>query len=229
MQLAHWTTIRTRTLAEQVYHAVRARILERSLKPGEFVREQEVSRALGVSRTPVREALGRLATEGFLERIPHHGFRVPSNSLADLLELYPIVSALELTAGRLALPRLTREDIARLRAITDRLRAARDRDDVEAVSACKAEFHDAICQKSGNRRLVDMLRDLRTQITRLEVWYYSSREHADRSIQCQEEIIRHIERGEFDAAIDVLRSNVFLTYNELSEEYERETGLRHTA
>lgn len=229
MQFTHWPTIRNRTLSDQVYHAVRARILERSLQPGEFVREQEVSRALGVSRTPVREALGRLATEGFLERIPHHGFRVPSNSLADLLELYPIVSALELTAGRLAMPRLTREDIARLRGITERLRAARDRNDVEAVSACNAEFHDTICQKSGNRRLVDMLRDLRSQITRLEVWYYSTREHADRSIRCQEEIVWHIERGEFEAAIEVLRSNIFLTYDELSAEYERETGLRHTA
>lgn len=203
--------------------------MERSLRPGEFVREHEVSRALGVSRTPVREALGRLATEGFLERIPHHGFRVPSNSLADLLELYPIVSSLELTAGRLALPRLTPQDIERLKTITNKLRAARDRNDVEAISACKAEFHDAICQKSGNRRLVDMLRDLRSQIMRLEVWYYTTREHADRSIRCQEEIVRYIELGEFERAIDTLRANIYLTYDELSAEYAREQGLRESA
>lgn len=229
MQLSKWPRIRTLTLADQVYHAVRARIMDRSLRPGEFVREHEVSRALGVSRTPVREALGRLATEGFLERIPHHGFRVPANSLADLLELYPIVSSLELTAARLALPRLTPQDIERLKAITTKLREARDRNDIEAISACKAEFHDTICQKSGNRRLVDMLRDLRSQIMRLEVWYYTTRENASRSIECQEEIVRHIERGEFEKAIETLRSNIFLTYDELSAQYAREEGLRNSA
>ena len=62
---------------------------------------------MGVSRTPIREALGRLASEGFLERLPHRGFRVPEESLGNLLELYPIVASLELLAGRLALEQFT--------------------------------------------------------------------------------------------------------------------------
>ncbi|HEX6941040.1 MAG TPA: GntR family transcriptional regulator [Longimicrobiales bacterium] len=222
MIATHWPKIGARTLSDQVYHVVRRRILERSLCPGEFVREQELSRALGVSRTPVREALGRLATEGFLERIPHHGFRVPSESLAELIELYPIVSALELLAGRLALPRLGDEELAALRACNQRLREARDRGDIEAVSAVNGEFHDIICQKSGNRRLVDMLRDLRSQVARLEVWYYSSREHTERSIREHDEIIDRIERGEFEDALELLRNNRLLTYRELLREHERE-------
>src|SRR5690606_1919413 len=65
-----WPQIKPLTFADQVYEALRDRILEGELSPGEFIREQEVSEAMGVSRTPVREALGRLASEGFLERIP---------------------------------------------------------------------------------------------------------------------------------------------------------------
>ncbi|HEX6939643.1 MAG TPA: GntR family transcriptional regulator [Longimicrobiales bacterium] len=217
-----WPKIPARTLADQVYHVVRRRILERTLRPGEFVREQELSSALGVSRTPVREALGRLASEGFLERIPHHGFRVPSDSLAELLELYPIVSALEIVASRLALPRLDAEDIEALEACNRRLRGALHGDDLETASEINHEFHDIICEKSGNRRLIDMLRDLRSQVARLEARCYSSREQSERSVREHDEIIRLVERGEFEEAVEVVRRNMVRTYNELVAEHERE-------
>ena len=74
-----WPHISTTTLADQVYAVLRDRIVGGEIRPGEFIREQEVSQGLGVSRTPVREALGRLASEGFAERIPHRGFRIPAD------------------------------------------------------------------------------------------------------------------------------------------------------
>src|SRR5690606_11467686 len=116
-----WPQIKPLTCAGQVYEALRDRILEGELSPGEFIREQEVSEAMGVSRTPVREALGRLASEGFLERIPHRGFRIPEEPLREVLDVYPIVSALEVLCGRLALPRLEPADIERLKAINAKL------------------------------------------------------------------------------------------------------------
>ncbi|HJO04672.1 MAG TPA: GntR family transcriptional regulator [Acidobacteriota bacterium] len=101
-----WPTLATATLTDQVYTVLRDRILAGDVSPGEFIREQEVSDAAGVSRTPVRDALGRLASEGFLERIAHRGFRVPEESITDLLELYPILGTLEVLAGGESFPRL---------------------------------------------------------------------------------------------------------------------------
>jgi DNA-binding GntR family transcriptional regulator len=209
-----WPLPAARTLADQVYQAVRARIMAGALAPGTFLREKDLE-AMGVSRTPIRDALGRLASEGFLERLPHRGFRVPEESLASLLELYPIVAALELLAGRLALERFTPDDVTRLRAINARLAEARDRGDVRGMLELNTEFHRLISERGGNRRLALLLDDLRSQLTRLELWYYSGRERTQRSIQEHEEIIAAIERGDRARALELLERNMSLTWRSL--------------
>ena len=211
-----WSLPAARTLSDQVYHAVRARIMAGELAPGMFLREKDLE-AMGVSRTPIREALGRLASEGFLERLPHRGFRVPEESLANLLELYPIVASLELLAGRLALERFTPDDVAKLRDLNARLAEARDRGDVRAMLDLNTAFHRLISERGGNRRLALLLDDLRSQLTRLELWYYSGRERTQRSIQEHEAIIEAIERGDRSRALELLERNMSLTYRSLSE------------
>jgi DNA-binding GntR family transcriptional regulator len=211
-----WPLPTTRTLSDQVYHAVRARIVAGALAPGTFLREKDLE-TMGVSRTPIREALGRLASEGFLERLPHRGFRVPEESLGNLLELYPIVASLELLAGRLALDRLTPEDLAGLRDINARLAEARDRGDVGAMIDLNTAFHRLITERGGNRRLALLLDDLRSQLTRLELWYYSGRERTQRSIQEHEEIIAAVERGDRARALELLERNMSLTYRSLTQ------------
>jgi DNA-binding GntR family transcriptional regulator len=218
-----WPQIAQYTLADRVYQAVRDRILEGELTPGEFIREQEVSEAMGVSRTPVREALGRLASESFLERIPHRGFRVPDEPVLDLLELYPVVAALELMAGKLALPRLEAEDVARLKEINEKLaRGIRQkkatRDHVRKLIELNNQFHHVFCERSGNRRLCDLLDDFRTQIMRLEIWYYSYPEHTEESVQEHDRIIRAIEAGDHEEALAVLEQNMSLTYRAFVDE-----------
>ena len=211
-----WPLPATRTLSEQVYHAVRARIMAGALAPGTFLREKDLE-SMGVSRTPIREALGRLASEGFLERLPHRGFRVPEESVANLLELYPIVASLELLAGRLAFDRFSAEDVARLRDINARLAEARDRGDVRAMLDLNTAFHRLITERGGNRRLALLLDDLRSQLSRLEHWYYSGRDRTQRSIQEHEEIIAAVERGDRARALELLERNMSLTYRSLTQ------------
>ena len=211
-----WPLPASRTLSDQVYHAVRSRIMAGALAPGTFLREKDLE-TMGVSRTPIREALGRLASEGFLERLPHRGFRVPEESLAHLLELYPIVASLELLAGRLAFDRFTAEDVSRLREINARLAEARDRGDVRAMLDFNTAFHRLITDRGGNRRLALLLDDLRSQLTRLELWYYSGPERTQRSIQQHEEIIAAVERGDRSRALELLERNMSLTYRSLTQ------------
>jgi DNA-binding GntR family transcriptional regulator len=216
MTSSTWPLPAIRTLSEQVYHAVRARIMAGALAPGTFLREKDLE-TMGVSRTPIREALGRLASEGFLERLPHRGFRVPDESVANLLELYPIVASLELLAGRLAFDRFTAEDVARLREINARLAEARDRGDVRAMLDHNTAFHRHITERGGYRRLALLLDDLRSQLARLEHWYYSGRDRTQRSIQEHEEIVAAVERGDRAHALELLERNMSLTYRSLTQ------------
>jgi DNA-binding GntR family transcriptional regulator len=218
-----WRPIRGETLASEVYEAIRAAILEGRFAPGEFVREGQISQALGVSRTPVREAMGRLASEGFLERIPHRGFFLPEEPLEHLLQLYPIIASLDLLSGRLALARLDEEGIAALRETNAALQGARDAHDVRGMIALNNQFHHLFAERSGNQRLSALLTDLRLQLTRLERWYYSDLEKADVSISEHGAIISAIEDGDHDRALELLEHNMAGTYRQLSAEL----GLRN--
>ena len=111
------------------------------------------------------------------------------------------MASLELLAGRLALDRFTPADIAELKAVNGRLAEARDRGDVSAMLELNHAFHRLISERGGNRRLALLLDDLRSQLTRLELWYYSHRERTQRSIQEHEEIIAAIERGDRPRAL----------------------------
>lgn len=213
-----WPRIPAATLGDQAYRAIRARILEGSMQPGEFVREKDLNEAMGISRTPVREALHRLATEGFLERIPHRGFRVPEEPLKNLLELYPIVAALDLLAGRLAFGNLRPEDLQRLGEINAELRAVKDSGDAPRLSALNNEFHNVFAERSGNERLSELLRDLRTQLTRLELWYYSDSDQAQQSITEHDDIIDALASGDEERALVILERNMALTYTKLVED-----------
>lgn len=216
-----WPQISQTTLADQVYQAVRDRILSGDLGPGEYIREQDLSNAMGVSRTPVREALGRLASESFLERIPHRGFRVPEESFSRLLELYPIVGALEYLAGQLAFPNLGDDDFRQLHEINERLRAAMDRDDVQAAMEINHEFHHLIAARSDNERLTQLLDDLLSQLTRLEIWYYSSRGRAEESVREHDELIAALEAGDIDEALDMFEGHMRGTATALDEDAAR--------
>lgn len=213
-----WQPVRGETLASEVYEAVRAAILEGRYAPGEFVREGQISQALGVSRTPVREAMGRLASEGFLERIPHRGFLLPEEPLENLLQLYPIIASLDLLAGRLALARLDPQDIAALRETNAALQEARDAHDVREMIALNNQFHHLFAARSGNPRLSALLNDLRLQLTRLERWYYSDLQKADVSISEHGAIISAIEEGDHGRALELLEHNMAGTYRQLGAE-----------
>lgn len=213
-----WPEILPSTLTDQVYSAVRDRILAGDIAPGQFAREQELSSAMNVSRTPLREALTRLASEGLLERLPHRGFRVPEQSYRRLVEIYPILSALEVLAGTLAFPKMESTDIDQLQETNEQMREALARKDVRAEIELNNRFHHLISDLSGNDRLCELLDDLRSQVRPLEIWYYSYPEHTRRSILEHGAVIESLRTGDLDRAVEILRDNMSLTKIALFEE-----------
>jgi DNA-binding GntR family transcriptional regulator len=146
---------RRSSLVEAAYDAIRRRILDNAYPPGFQALEQALATELGISRTPVREALIRLQNEGLVEVVPRHGMRVLPVSPSDMKEIYEILSALESTAAELAAQRKPSDaELAPLEeASRDMARALRT-DDLDAWAEADERFHRLLIELSGNRLLV---------------------------------------------------------------------------
>ncbi len=139
--------------AEVVYDALKKGILSGELQPGTTLREEDLARRHQVSRTPVREALSRLETEGLAARYQGSGLLVSELGPDDIIDLYVLREALEGLAARLAASRRTEIDLARLNVINELCQQAIAQADIPRVSKLNAEFHFLIWRIAGNRPL----------------------------------------------------------------------------
>jgi len=144
------------TRVDDAYCAIRERILDNAYPPGYQALEQSLADELGLSRTPVREALIRLQKEGLVDVIPRHGMRVLPVSPNDMKEIYEILTALEGMAAELLAKRKPSDaDLAPLeRASRDMARALRA-DDLEAWAGADERFHRQLIELAGNRLLAE--------------------------------------------------------------------------
>ncbi len=144
----------TSSLVDEAYEQIRRRILDNAWPPGHRALEQEVALALGMSRTPVREALLRLQGDGLVEVIPRHGMRVLPVSPTDMREIYQILTALECMAAELLAQRKpTDEALEPLVAATKAMDEALEADDLDAWAAADERFHAQLVDLAGNRQL----------------------------------------------------------------------------
>src|ERR1043166_8725319 len=145
------------SFVDKAYREIRRRILDNEYPPAHQVLEHELAADLGMSRTPVREALVRLQNENFVQLIPRHGMRVVPLSLEDLRELYEVLTALELTAlERLVRMKPETAVLAGLDEALDALDAAIKLRDRDAWVRADERFHRMIIDLSGNTRLAAM-------------------------------------------------------------------------
>ena len=138
------------TTAATAYAALRARILEGAIRPGDRLREAALAEELGLSRTPVREAMRRLEQDGLVEHVPHKGATVRALDPQQVTELYLVREVLDGTAARLAAQHASEAEIGALRALLDSPRAP----GAEAASRRNAVFHGAIRDAAHNRFLL---------------------------------------------------------------------------
>ena len=142
------------SLVDAAYVQMRRRILDNVWPPGHRALEQEVALELGMSRTPVREALLQLQNEGLVEVIPRHGVRVLPVSPTDMREIYEILTALECMAAELLARRKPGdEELQPLIAATDAMDAALKADDLDAWARADESFHAQLLELAGNRQL----------------------------------------------------------------------------
>lgn len=197
------TQVGTVATSDAVYATLHEAILRGLLPPGVRLGEEELGTLLGVSRTPIREALFRLETEHLAVRIQRRGLEVRRITPQEIREVYEVRHSLATFAMQLAAPRITSADIARLRWINDQLREAYDSGDARASIAFGDEFHNLLINTSGNTVLQQLLEQLRVRIRRFPGFTYQQPGRSDEIIREHIEIIEALAAGDHARAVDL--------------------------
>ena len=188
---------------DSIYERIRQKILDSEVAPGSQILEQELAVMLGVSRTPVREAVIRLQNEGLLEIIPRHGVRIVPIAVSDMREIYDVLISLEPRAAELLAARgASPKELRELEASSEKMTDSLARGEMEAWALADEEFHLGIVQLSNNRRLVDIILNCWDQVHRARYFTLRLRQHPQpsKSIEEHYEIIEAIRRGDAHAA-----------------------------
>jgi DNA-binding GntR family transcriptional regulator len=187
-----------------IHDQLLAEIVEGALAPGARLVESRLALRLGVSRTPVREALFRLHQEGFVLTSLGRGFSVKPLDDREARELFPILVALEGLALSLAAP-VVALDVAQLRRANKTLGPLRNRP-LDAIAADNA-FHDLLLRRCPNRALLEMIDTVRRRLLRYEYVYMADESLIELSMAQHAAIIDCIERSDFPGTVRALEAN----------------------
>ena len=206
MPLPQSKTPLSRTLArDEAYERLRAWIVDGTLQPGELLRDQAIAQSLGVSRTPVREALRRLEDEGFVETALNRWTRVAPLDIRKAIEMYRIIEALEVLALQDA--QLTQQNLSDMKLANEAMRKAIQRKDAAGALRADEIFHGAWIGRAQNGELWLLLGQLKTKLRRVELAYWHRAAHTDESFHEHRAIIDALEQGSRRGAIGALKQN----------------------
>lgn len=213
---------RSASLADVAYEKIRRRILDNTLPPGYRALEQEVALALGMSRTPVREALVRLQAEGLVELIPRHGMHVLPVSPQQMREIYEVLTALECMAVELVTRRRpTAEDIKLLTRASDEMDHALAREDLEAWATADEQFHSQLVELAGNQTLLAAVMNYWDRAHRARMFSLRLRPTPKDSTREHRALVERILEGDVDGAVRENRAHRERASRELLGIFER--------
>ena len=195
-------TVRRSLLRDDVFRRLRDAIVDGTFEPGEQLRDQDLAAWLGVSRTPVREALLRLAESGLVATSPGRSTVVTSLDLRAVRDARDVVAAMHEVAVREAVVRLTAEDLRQMRAANRRFRAALRAGDVDEALAADDELHGIPVRVAGNRAVASVLEQFTPVIRRAERLRFSTLVGRG-SVALHDRLIRSCEAGDVAAAAEV--------------------------
>ena len=158
-------------LRDVVFQTLRQAILREDLAPGERLMEIPLANKLGVSRTPLREAIRMLEQEGLVVMIPRRGAQVAGISEKSLRDVLEVRKSLEKLAVELACERMTEEDMKEMNRAEEAFSAAVHEGDALRIAETDEQFHDVIYNSTGNTKLVQLLNNLREQMYRYRLEY----------------------------------------------------------
>lgn len=179
-------------LRDVVFNTLRQEILTGKLKPGERLMEIHLANKLGVSRTPIREAIRKLELEGLVIMIPRRGAEVAQITWKNLKDVLEVRRALDVLAIELACDRMTEEELRALNEACDNFRAATKTQDTRKIAEADVALHDIIVVSTQNDRLIQLVNNLSEQMYRYRFEYLKDATQHDMLVQEHKEMYNSI-------------------------------------
>lgn len=196
-------------LRDVVFNTLRDAILTGKLVPGERLMENQLAEKLGVSRTPVREALRMLELENLVELVPRKGAQVLDMSEKDIINILEVRSALEGLATSVACKKMTKEDLQQLKNMEVDFEKAVADNDVEHFVDIDEDFHDLIFAATENDKLINIFRNLRIQLYRYRMAQAKNNETSMSTIVAHHRsIIRAIENHDAEEGASIAQGHI---------------------
>lgn len=179
-----------RSAGSRAYEAILQKIQERTIEPGSYLREEALARDLDISRTPIRQAIRDLASDGVVEVIPHRGARVIEYTSANLVASLDVRARLEPLACRLAVPRMTRSSLETAMRLCDEMEEATAGPvDSVRLSGLNRDFHALFAQACGNSQLQASIEAASRRAAVLQTFESYRRESLNRSMRHHRELV----------------------------------------
>lgn len=202
-------------LRDMVFDVLMNAIMLGQLSPGERLLEVQLAEEMGVSRTPVREAIRRLELEGFVVMVPRKGAYVAGLSVADVEAVFEIRTALETLAVRLAAQRMEAEDFRQLDELAAKMKDTWQEGNVENWVALDASFHELLYKFSRNERLVQMMNNIMEQLSRYRIISLANKEVRHNSLSEHEAVMDALRRHDSEAAAEAAAQHITNTKQSL--------------
>ena len=193
---------------EKSYQGIKQAIISYEIKPGEPLVEKQIANKLGVSRTPVREALKELKSDGLVKIIPRKGAFVAEISSRDIEEIFLLREILECAAIKIAISRIKGEDLIEIESTFNSINNDIERKSYKDVLYADIKFHNFIVNSSGNRRLCQFIGMLNEQIYRLRYLSATVPGRLSKSLQEHEGILEALKKRDKDLAEQRLRQHI---------------------
>lgn len=203
-------------IRERVVSALRDAIIAGRLKPGERIRERELVSLLGVSRSPLREAIRILETEGFITSLAHRGARVSEVSAVDLHDMLDVRIMLESFAARLFIERLDEAALRAMEEQVERSRAPGYRVDLQENFDLGLEFHDLLVGACGNRKVVQMHENLKRHQTRYQHFAFARLGRDLRALDEHAEMVTMLRARDLGAVERLMRAHLLRFHDYLA-------------
>ncbi|MCH4039439.1 MAG: GntR family transcriptional regulator [Lachnospiraceae bacterium] len=206
-------------LREVVFMTLRRQILRGELKPGERLMEISLANKLGVSRTPIREAIRMLEHEGLVVMVPRRGAHVAEITRQELNDVLEIRKTLEVLAIQRACANMTDRDIRQLREAEEAFAILVERKDADITALGEADehFHDIIYQGTNNRRLIQILNNLREQMYRFRVEYLKDIDIRQMLVREHDAIVKALEIRDTEEAVRLVTMHIDNQYRAINK------------
>jgi DNA-binding GntR family transcriptional regulator len=195
-------------LRDVIFDTLREAIIVGELKPGERLMEVQLAQKMGVSRTPVREAIRKLELEGLVEMLPRKGAHIADLSVKDIMDVLEVRATLDGLASSLSASRITDEEIKELKHVQSQFVNYVEKENLQGSIKKDVEFHDIIYRSSRNDKLIQISNNLREQIQRFRVIYIKDYSSTRELIKEHNEIIDAITTRDPEAAMRSAQTHI---------------------